>query len=345
MSPSQSGLADPLDEGNITALVAGKHGAPFDVLGPHSVTLGGRRVWIVRTFQPGAEAVSVVPSPSSERASDGEPDAIPMQQVHPAGLFSLVLVDEPPAAYKLEVYYPFGYTRRIFDAYAFPPVLSDYDLYLIGEGTHLKLWERLGAHPTVVEGVPGVSFAVWAPTARRVSVVGEFNDWNESAHPMRLRANGVWELFLPELQVGALYKYAILSWAREYRVPKSDPCAFAAELRPSTASRVTDLSTYSWGDARWAEDRPRRNAMDAPINIYEVHAGSWRAPTAGGQVTYRDLAHQLVPYVKEMGYTHVELLPVAEHPFDGSWGYQVVGYYAPTSRYGTPEDFMYFVDY
>jgi 1,4-alpha-glucan branching enzyme len=344
-SPSRATLADPLDGGNISALAAGKHGAPFDVLGPHTLTLDGQRVWLVRTYQPGAEGVSLIPTSASGATTGKEPEAIPMQRLHPSGLFSLVLPGEPPLAYTLDVHFPFGFTRRVFDPYAFPPVLSDYDLYLIGEGTHLKLWERLGAHPTVVDGVAGVAFAVWAPTARRVSVVGEFNDWNEGAHPMRLRANGIWELFIPELQVGALYKYAILSWAREYRVQKSDPFAFWAEQRPSTASRVADLGTYSWGDEHWDGERPSRNAMDAPINIYEVHAGSWRAPSEGGQVTYRDLAHQLVPYVKEMGYTHIELLPVAEYPFDGSWGYQVVGYYAPTSRYGTPQDFMYFVDY
>jgi 1,4-alpha-glucan branching enzyme len=345
-SPAQSSLKDPLDANNIAALVAGKHGGPFDVLGPHSLMLDGQRVWVVRAFLPGAEGVALLPAPPPSEDAGAWPEAVPMRMLHPAGLFSLVLPGSPAASYKLDVHYPFGYTRRIFDPYAFPPLLSDYDLYLIGEGTHLQLYDRLGAHPAVVDGVPGVTFAVWAPTARRVSVVGEFNDWNESAHPMRLRANGVWELFLPELQPGTLYKYAILSWARDYRVLKSDPFAFWAEVRPGTATRVADLGTYTWGDEDWRRERPQHNALDAPINIYEVHVGSWRPPSdGGGQVSYRDLAHQLVPYVKEMGYTHVELLPVAEHPFDGSWGYQVVGYYAPTSRYGTPQDFMYFVDY
>ncbi|MGZ3599334.1 MAG: 1,4-alpha-glucan branching protein GlgB, partial [Ktedonobacterales bacterium] len=272
-----------------------------------------------------------------------------MHKIHPAGFFSLLYpLDSTasPPMYRLDVQRPSGVIERIADPYAFPPLLTDYDLYLIGEGKHQDLFDKLGAHPRQINGVQGTAFAVWAPNARRVSVVGDFNGWDERVYPMRLRPNGIWELFIPDIVPGALYKYAILSWNHGYRAFKADPFAFAAEVRPGTASRIWDLSGYTWGDDQWSDDRTRRNALDAPISIYEVHAGSWRSSTTpGGQVTYRDLAHQLVPYVKELGYTHIELMPIAEHPFDGSWGYQVTGYFAPTSRYGTPQDFMYFVDY
>ncbi|HUY78216.1 MAG TPA: 1,4-alpha-glucan branching protein GlgB, partial [Ktedonobacterales bacterium] len=332
-------LSDPLDPRAIAALVAGRHGAPFDVLGPRSARLDGRSVWIVRAFLPGAQAVSVVPE-----TPDAKP--LPMRVLHPAGLFSLIVPGEVAPAYRLDVQRQSGVTERIADPYTFPPLLTEYDLYLMGEGTHQDLYHRLGAHPRQIGETHGVAFAVWAPDARRVSVVGDFNGWDQRAHPMRMRPNGVWELFLPDVQPGALYKYAILSWNRDYQELKADPFAFYAEVRPGTASRVWDLDGYAWGDADWLRDRPQRNAPDAPIAVYELHVGSWRpAPADGRRVSYRELAHQLVPYVKELGYTHIELMPIAEHPFDGSWGYQVTGYYAPTSRYGEPQDFMYFVDY
>lgn len=353
-------LIDPLDEGTIEALVGGKHGAPFDVLGPHTLNLHGRRFWVVRAFQPGAAAVWVVPEPGAHpsandsvngsHTSDALPESLPMHQIHPSGLFSLLHpLDHPGAApaYRLDVQRPSGVIERIADPYTFPHLLTDYDLYLIGEGKHQDLFDKLGAHPQRINSVQGTAFAVWAPNARRVSVVGDFNNWDERVHPMRLRSNGIWELFLPDIVPGVLYKYSILSWNHGYRVLKADPFAFAAELRPGTASRVWDISGYAWGDDQWLTDRTQRNATNAPMSIYEVHAGSWRASTApeGGPVTYRELAHQLVPYVKELGYTHIELMPIAEHPFDGSWGYQVTGYFAPTSRFGTPQDFMYFVDH
>src|SRR5579885_142985 len=353
-------LSDPLDDGNRDALVGGRHGAPFDILGPHHIIVQSESCWVVRAFIPGATAVSLVPAATlaadAATGSDVRAESlptnptiptIPMRMLHPAGLFSVIGKGEVAPRYQLEVQRGTGQPERVIDPYAFPPLLSDYDLYLIGEGTHQQLYERLGAHPRVFEGVQGVTFAVWAPNARRVSVVGDFNGWNERAHPMRLRSNGIWELFLPSVPTGALYKYAILSWNHGYHVLKADPVAFAAELRPGTAWRVWDLGGYVWGDAEWVSARERHDAMDAPISIYEVHAASWKPPTQaeGGLINYRDLAHQLVTYVKDMGYTHIELMPIAEHPFDGSWGYQVTGYFAPTSRYGTPQDFMYFVDY
>ncbi len=332
-------LGDPLDPRAIAALVAGRHGAPFDVLGPRVEQVDGQRVWIVRAFLPGAQAVSVVPD---------EPDArpLPMRMLHPAGLFSLIVPGDATPNYRLDVLRQSGVTERIADPYSFPPLLTDYDLYLIGEGKHLELYHRLGAHPCQIGETHGVAFAVWAPDARRVSVVGDFNGWDQRIHPMRMRPNGVWELFLPDVQPGALYKYAILSWNRDYQELKADPFAFYAEVRPGTASRVWELGGYEWGDSGWMQTRQQRNAPDAPITVYELHIGSWRpAPADGRRVSYRELAHQLVPYVKELGYTHIELMPVAEYPYDGSWGYQVTGYYAPTSRYGEPQDFMYFVDY
>ncbi|HEV2405079.1 MAG TPA: alpha-amylase family glycosyl hydrolase, partial [Ktedonobacterales bacterium] len=346
-SPPQT-LADPLDQGNIEALVLGRHGSPFDILGPHTAVIGGQSVWIVRAFLPGASEVSLAPHPSD----DGERWALdalrkPMTLLHPAGLYSLVAPGDASPQYRLMVKRDAGITQVIEDPYAFPPVLTPFDLHLIGEGKHLEIYNRLGAHPYELRGVAGVLFAVWAPNARRVSVVGDFNRWDERAHPMRMRTNGVWELFIPDLAPGALYKYAILSWNRAYQALKADPLAFAAEVRPGTASRVWDLTGYAWGDGEWMRERPDRGAPDRPMCVYEAHLGSWR-PNSGpgdGAPTYRDLAHQLAPYAREMGYTHIELMPIAEHPFDGSWGYQVTGYYAPTSRYGTPQDFMYFVDY
>jgi 1,4-alpha-glucan branching enzyme len=226
-------------------------------------------------------------------------------------------------------------------------LLTDYDLHLLAEGTHYRSYERLGAHLRTVDGIAGLHFAVWAPNAGRVSVIGDFNSWNPRSHPMHLRAEaGIWELFVPRLGQGALYKYHVTSRDGDYAGDKADPYGFAAEIRPQTASKAWDLSTYTWSDGNWIEQRTRRNPLDAPLSIYEVHLGSWRRVPEENQrwLTYRELADVLPTYVAEMGFTHVELLPVSEHPFDGSWGYQPIGLFAPTSRYGTPEDFMYLVD-
>jgi 1,4-alpha-glucan branching enzyme len=225
--------------------------------------------------------------------------------------------------------------------------LSDLDVYLWAEGTHVRAYEKLGAHPAQRHGVAGTRFAVWAPDAERVSVVGDFNGWRPRADEMHpVDSTGIWEGFVPGVGVGALYKYAITSRYHRYQVEKADPYGFAAETRPQTASKVWDLSGYAWGDAEWLARRGKANALDAPISIYEVHLGSWRrVPEEGNRwLTYRELAAQLAKYAAEMGYTHVELLPVSEHPLDASWGYQTVGYFAPTSRFGTPQDFMFLVD-
>ena len=226
-------------------------------------------------------------------------------------------------------------------------ILTEYDLHLFGEGTHLKIHEKMGAHMADPGGVRGVHFAVWAPNARRASVIGDFNGWDGRCHPMRaLGRSGIWATFVPGIGMGELYKYEIET-PQGRPLQKSDPYAFRMEVRPRTASIVWDVTEYPWNDAEWMSARANGLGLDRPIATYEVHLGSWRrvAEEENRPLTYRELAHRLVEYVKEMGYTHVELMPIAEHPLDESWGYQVIGYFAPTSRYGTPEDFAYFVDY
>ncbi|HEX8968052.1 MAG TPA: alpha-amylase family glycosyl hydrolase, partial [Chloroflexota bacterium] len=227
-----------------------------------------------------------------------------------------------------------------------PGLLSDFDLYLFNEGTHVRVYEKLGAHVVSHDGTPGVIFGVWAPNADAVSVVGDFNNWDPAATPLQPRqSSGIWEGFVPGLGQGALYKYSIKPRFSTQRLDKADPLGFAAEVRPRTASMVWDLSNYEWHDQLWLGRRPEAQAFEAPISIYEVHLGSWkRVPDTHGFLVYRDLAHQLAEYCNTMGYTHIELLPISEHPFDPSWGYQTVGYYAPTSRFGSPDDFRAFVD-
>jgi 1,4-alpha-glucan branching enzyme len=225
--------------------------------------------------------------------------------------------------------------------------LSDFDLHLLAEGKHHRSYEKLGAHLREMEGVQGTQFAVWAPNAQEVSVMGDFNGWQPDTHRLSVHPEaGVWEGFLPGLGHGSLYKYHILSRYADYTADKADPYGFAAEIRPNTASKVWDLGGYEWGDAAWLEARGKNQALDAPISTYEVHLGSWaRVPEEGNRwLTYREMAPKLADYVHHMGFTHVEFLPVTEHPFDGSWGYQTLGYFAPTSRFGTPQDFMYLVD-
>ncbi len=225
------------------------------------------------------------------------------------------------------------------------PFLTDFDLYLWGEGTHYRAYEKMGAHLAERDGIAGTNFAVWAPNAREVSVIGDFNGWDSRAFYLHQRgSSGIWEGFIPGVRQGALYKYAITSNHNDYRVVKADPFAFATEMRPSTASRVWDINGYEWQDGDWMAHRRHAHSYDAPIAIYEVHLGSWRRGDDNRWLSYRDLAHQLSDYVHDMGYTHVEFLPVSEHPLDMSWGYQTSGYFAPTSRFGTPQDFMYLVD-
>ncbi len=280
-------------------------------------------------------------------------EPVGMDLIHPAGVFEAVFPGETQFfPYQLNVTLADGQSYVTDDAYRFPPLWGASELRLFAEARDFALYRRLGAHLMTCEGVLGVFFGIWAPHAAQVSVVGDFNHWDGRCHPMRPRGDaGLWELFIPGLKPGALYKFEIKSQLANYQVLKADPCAFAAELRPNTASVVWNLTDYAWQDAAWLAARAARQSLSAPLSIYEVHLGSWqRAPEPGDVngpgrwLTYRELADKLVPYVKGLGYTHLELLPVAEHPFDGSWGYQITSYFAPTARYGTPDDFRYLVD-
>ena len=323
------------------AIVRGEHGDPFAVLGPHRVTTNGRVGTAVRAFVPDARAVRLV-GPDVP----GAPHE--MTRVHTEGLFEVVVSGRAaPFAYRLEVDGVDGKRSTVDDPYRFATTLGDYDRHLLAEGTHYEAHERLGAHLRVLDGVAGTVFAVWAPNARRVSVVGDFNGWDGRRHPMRLHpANGIWEVFVPGLGEGERYKYEIITRSGEPVALKADPYAFAFELdTPRTASVVTALE-HQWNDGAWMAERSRRQGHSTPIAIYEVHLGSWaRAPEQGDRfLTYQELAERLAGYVKDMGFTHVELLPVTEHPFYGSWGYQTIGYFAPTRRFGAPRDFMAFVD-
>jgi 1,4-alpha-glucan branching enzyme len=326
-----------LSRKEIDAIVAGEHRDPFAVLGPHAGQGGDSAGLIIRAFRPGVSAMTVVPW--GDRLSPH-----PMARIHPAGLFEAIVPGQAePFPYRFRCADSAGLETEVEDPYRFPSTLSDYDLYLMGEGAHHRNYEKLGAHLMVLEGVAGVCFAVWAPNARRVSVVGDFNGWDGRAHPMRLHpGNGIWEIFIPGLAAGSFYKFEILPKAGP-PVLKADPYAFGFELPPRTASVVSDL-THNWGDESWMAARAGKHALDAPIAIYEVHLGSWRRKDGNEFLHYRELAYELAVYVKAMGYTHVELMPITEHPFYGSWGYQTIGMYAPTRRHGGPEDFMTFVD-
>jgi 1,4-alpha-glucan branching enzyme len=335
---SDNELLKSLSSEEVGRLVAGEHGDPHKILGAHPVEGAAGRMIVIRAFHPDAEAAEIC-------LEEGQ--SIAMTRIHPEGLFAAALSDRPfPFSYRLRFRFPDGSTWDSIDPYRFLPSLGEMDLYLIGEGTHQELYKSMGAHVRTMEGVSGVSFAVWAPTARRVSVIGDFNRWDGRIYPMRvLGSSGIWELFVPGLGEGTLYKFEIKAADGSLRI-KTDPYAFAMELRPGTASIVWNLNRYRWGDEDWVKSRALHNLREKPLAIYEVHLGSWkRVPEEGNRwLTYRELAPQLIEHVKKFGFTHIELLPVAEHPFDGSWGYQVSGYFAPTSRFGTPDDFRFFVD-
>ncbi len=343
----------------VNSIIRNQHQDPFEILGSHQIEKDGKHVWVVRAYLPNASAAWVV-LPEERKEQE-------MHSVHDPHFFECIIDTEELANYQLKVKEE-DQERVFYDAYAFrSPKLTDFDLHLFNEGNHHRIYEKLGAHLAEVKGVKGVYFAVWAPNARNVSVLGDFNSWDGRKHQMRKSSDvGVWELFIPELKVGEHYKYEIKNPAGHI-YEKSDPYGFAQEVRPKTASIVTDLDTYEWNDSEWLEKRRHTDQLSTPISVYEVHLGSWlhagidephKLPDGksepvvpvsdlkGGSrfLTYRELAEKLIPYVKELGYTHIEILPIAEHPFDGSWGYQVTGYYAPTSRFGSPEDFMYFVD-
>ena len=325
-----------LQSSDVAALAGGQHQNPFSVLGPHR-TAGGALV--VRAIRPDAESIELRLLAAERR--------LPMTRLATEGIFEVVLDDAEVPDYRLAITLYGGDQLEIDDPYRYGRVLTDFDLYLLGEGTHYRAFEKLGAHCVQVGETAGVHFAVWAPNAQRVSVVGDLNHWDGRCHPMRLLgSSGIWELFVPGLAEGEKYKYEIRTSAGQL-LKKSDPFGFAFEHPPQTASVVKDISGYQWRDQDWLTRRVELAGwLNRPMSIYEVHLGSWaRVPEDGDRpLTYRELAAQLVPYVKGMGFTHIELLPVMEHPFTGSWGYQVIGFYAPTSRYGSPEDFKYFVD-
>src|SRR4051812_40182658 len=314
-------------------LIARQHANPHAYLGAHSENGSV----VVRTFRPAAAKVALV-------GPDGKHEAL--ERVHPGGVFEgRVKGAKLPYAYQLEVDYGESGTITIDDPYRFLPTIGELDVHLLGEGRHEELWERLGAHVREAEGVLGTAFAVWAPAAGAVSVVGDFNFWDGRLHPMRsIGASGVWELFLPGVGDGAKYKYEILAPDGEIRL-KADPVAFETEVPPKTAS-VVHQPKHEWTDAKWLEQRRAEKPLDGPMSIYEVHLGSWRLnPLEGNRpLTYLELADELSAYAKDMGFTHIELLPVMAHPFTGSWGYQVTGYFAPTPRFGSPDDFREFVD-
>ncbi len=318
----------------IEAIVGGYHGDAFRVLGPHSVRKkGGQARWEVRAFLPQAETVDVVAG--EERR--------PMEKRHAQGFFCAVLSGDP-RPYRLRARLWDGHEIDLEDPYRFGPQISDTDLYLHTEGTLYEAYKVLGAHLVDAEGSSGVRFAVWAPNAEDVTLSGEFNDWDIRRHPMRRRSGGVWEIFMPGLAEGTTYKYNIRSRFAAYQQLKADPYAFYCENPPKSASVVWDIGRYQWGDAAWMETRAGTDWLKSPVSIYEVHLESWLRGPQGQPPSYREMAVKLVTYAVQMGYTHLELLPPMEHPFSGSWGYQVLGYYAPTSRFGTPDDFMYFVD-
>ena len=342
----------------VNQIVHNLHQNPFEILGSHPQTQNGKvESWVVRAYLPKAQAAWVVcPEERTE---------YPMEAVHHPHFFECTIQTETLINYQLRIQEG-EHERVMYDPYAFrSPKLTDFDLHLFSEGNHHRIYEKLGAHPTHMNGVEGVYFAVWAPNARNASVLGDFNAWDGRQHQMRKHSIGVWELFVPEIGVGSSYKYEIKNW-EGHIYEKSDPYGFQQEVRPKTASIVTSLDQYQWNDQDWLEKRRHTDALYQPISVYEVHLGSWlhaslnqktpvlkgetepvqsSALNAGGRfLSYYELAHKLIPYVKELGYTHIELLPIAEHPFDGSWGYQVTGYYAATSRFGRPEDLMYFID-
>ena len=316
----------------LEAVVKGDNALPFEVLGRHEEG----KTCTVRTFQPYAKTVALVnPETKAE---------LPMKLVHADGLFE---VEGDAADFERYTFHITGHDGEEWtqeDPYRFPLRISDMDEYLISEGTHYRTYKKMGAHEVESDGVKGVHFAVWAPNAKRVSILGWFNRWDGRHHPMQSRgSSGLWELFIPALTEGDLYKYEVKG-EDGFLGEKADPYAFAAELRPRTASMIWNIDKYEWNDDEWMENRPKVDWHKSPVSVYEVHLGSWQRGEDNRFLTYEELGDKLIPYVKNLGYTHIEVLPISEHPFDGSWGYQTIGYFAPTSRFGNPDEFKRFVD-
>jgi len=328
----------------IYRIIYTEHKDPYSVLGIHKIQVDNENAVVVRAFFPLALEVYVM-----REAADGVVQQFPMKRVHTDGFYECLFRGESEV-------FPYKLKRVIFDKseeilhdpYAFQPQLTEYDLYLFGEGNHYKIYEKLGAHSVEINGIPGIEFSVWAPNARSVSLIGSFNGWDRRRHAMRmLGLSGVWEIFIPGLTNGELYKYE-LKTIDGHIIDKTDPFARAMEVRPRTASVVYSRSSFTWSDDEWQQQKSTVDYYDdQPVSVYEVHLASWKRKSDSPKeyLNYRELAIELAAYVKEIGYTHVELLPIMEYPYDGSWGYQVSGYYAPTSRHGSPDDFRYFVDY
>ena len=326
---------------DLERLLEGKEANPHYFLGMHPAKKGRVKGVVVRARLARTDRCWVVASGDSDHAG------VEMERLTPCGFFEVFIPKSDPFPYQLRIEEENGQFRQIFDPYCFAPVLGPQDLYLFNKGDEHRIYTKLGAHYQMREGLEGVSFAVWAPNAARISVVGDFCQWDGRYYPMRMLENsGVWEIFIPGLRPGEKYKYEIYDQDGHLRL-KTDPYGTYFESPPNNASIVYDLSGYEWGDDDWIRRRTASaGALDRPVSVYEVHLGSWRRHGEDHRpLTYRELAHQLTEYVLEMGYTHIEVLPVAEHPFTGSWGYQVSGFYAPNHRFGEPKEFMYFVDY
>jgi 1,4-alpha-glucan branching enzyme len=325
-APLNAEMPDP----NVQALVRAEHSDPFAFLGPHRDEQGP----IVRAYLPGALGVDLIDANTGARLGEMTLGEVP-------GMFTIRPLDQRP--YRLRIRWGEG-EQEIEDPYAYGPQLGDMDIYLFGEGNHRELGKAFGAQLVEVDGVAGVRFAVWAPNARRVSVVGHFNGWDGRRHVMRARhPSGVWEIFIPRLAPGEVYKYEILG-SHGVLPLKADPIALATELPPATGSVVAQPLEFVWNDQQWLENRQHAQAHNQPLSIYEMHVGSWRHHEDGRVLQWAELADQLIPYMHEMGFTHVELMPIMEHPFGGSWGYQLLSQFAPSSRYGSPADFAAFVD-
>lgn len=317
-------------EPDLEKLVEARHHDPFSVLGKHTV----KGQTLVRVYIPSAEEVTI---------AEGD---LPMQRIEGTDIFEWQGNAKIPERYRL-IWRDKDHREHItHDPYSFPVQVSDFDMHLFSEGKHWHAYRFFGSHVHEADGIGGVRFAVWAPNAERVSVVGDFNGWDGRAHPMRSHgSNGIWELFIPDIGPGSFYKFEIRNRQQGEVFYKSDPYGQQFEVRPKTAAVVTNNQPYAWKDDKWLEKRQKWDWLHSPMSIYEVHLGSWQRGPEGELLNYRELAKRLVEYVTEMGFSHIELMPITEHPFDGSWGYQTTGYYAPTSRYGTPDDFRYFVDY
>ncbi|MBI2834006.1 MAG: 1,4-alpha-glucan branching protein GlgB [Acidobacteria bacterium] len=336
-------LSDERIDQALESLIRGTNGDPFAVLGPHLVTVDGRTALAIRACQPHAAGLEVI-----RRSPLGSP-VVPMTRRHPAGVFEAVLESEDSIIdYRLRVTMRNGHSIEVDDPYRYGQILSEFDIHLFGEGRLYRAFERFGAHPMRVGDADGVHFVIWAPNAERVSVVGDLNNWDGRVHGMRqLTPSGVWELFVPGLHEGERYKFEIRARAHGLLLHKADPFGFQFEVPPQSAAIVHRLDRHVWRDERWMSERAQKSSWyERPLAIYEVHLASWARAVGEGDrpLTYRELAARLIPYVRDMGYTHIELLPVMEHPFGGSWGYQVTGFFAPTARLGSADDFRALVD-